>query len=84
MLAAGGQGADVETAEASFQQALAIARRQGARSLELRAATSLTRLYRDRALRAQARGVIRPIYEQFEEGFDTVDLKAARDLLEEL
>ena len=84
LLAAGGKGADVETAEASFQQALAIARRQGARSLELRAATSLTRLYRVRALPAQARDVIRPIYEQFEEGFDTVDLKAARDLLAEL
>lgn len=84
LLAAGGKGTDVETAEASFQQALAIARRQGAHSLELRAATSLTRLYRDRALPAQARDVIRPIYEQFEEGFDTVDFKAARDLLEEL
>ena len=83
LLASGGKGADVATAEAWFERALAIASRQGARSLELRAATSLTRLSRDRATQVQARDVIRPIYEQFEEGFDTLDLTDARDLIQQ-
>ncbi len=81
LLRAGGAGADVEGAAACFGQALTIATRQGARSLELRAATSLTRLYRDRGKQARAGDVILPIYEQFEEGFDTLDLSEARDLM---
>ena len=73
---------DVEAAEACFEQSLAIARRQEALSLELRAAMSLARLRRGRAGRARARDVILPIYERFEEGFDTPDLSEARGLLD--
>jgi predicted ATPase len=71
----------VEAADACFERALALARRQGARSLELRAATSLVRFRQDRANDLPARDVILPIYEQFEEGFDTLDLRSARDLI---
>ena len=75
---------DVERAEASFQLALDIARRQQARSWELRAATSLARLWRDQARRAEAHDVLAPVYGWFTEGFDTADLKGAKKLLEEL
>ncbi len=81
LLAGGRKRADVQGAEACFQQALAIAGRQGARLLELRAATSLARLHRGTATHAQARDAILPIYEQLEEGFDTLDLSEARDLI---
>jgi predicted ATPase len=79
LLTTGRQG--LEAAGACFERALAIARRQGARSLELRAATSLARLRQDRANDLPARDVILRIYEQFEEGFDTLDLRVARDLI---
>jgi DNA-binding winged helix-turn-helix (wHTH) protein/tetratricopeptide (TPR) repeat protein len=69
-------------AEACFEQALAIARRQEALSLQLRAALGLARLHQHRAQHVLARNVILPIYERFEEGFDTVDLGEARDLLD--
>ena len=74
--------ANVAAAEACFEQSLAVARQQEALSLELRAALSLARLRRDGATHVPARDLILPIYERFEEGFDTVDLREARDLLD--
>jgi predicted ATPase len=71
-------------AEGHFQQALDSARRQGALSLELRAATSLARLMRDQGRSADATALLQPIYDRFTEGFDTADLKAAKALLDEL
>jgi predicted ATPase len=71
-------------AEGHFRQALDWARRQGALSWELRAATSLARLLSDRGRSADARGLLQPIYDQFTEGFDTADLKAAKALLDAL
>ena len=61
-----------------------VAREQQAKSLELRAATSLARLWRDQGKRTEARGLIAPIYGWFTEGFDTADLKEAKALTEEL
>jgi class 3 adenylate cyclase/predicted ATPase len=75
---------DVEQAEASFRRALAIARRQQAKSWQLRAATSLARLWRDQGRRAEARDLLAPVYGWFTEGFDTQDLKDAKALLEAL
>jgi predicted ATPase len=71
-------------AEACFQQALAIARRQQARSLELRAATSLSRLWQRQGEQEEARQLLAEIYAWFTEGFDTADLQEAKALLEEL
>jgi class 3 adenylate cyclase/DNA-binding winged helix-turn-helix (wHTH) protein/predicted ATPase len=70
--------------EACFQQALAAARGQQAKSLELRAATSLARLWQQQGKRAEARVLLAPVYDWFTEGFDTADLQDARALLEEL
>ena len=70
--------------EASYQEALALARRQQARSLELRAAISLARLWRDQGKRDEAHDLLAPIYGWFTEGFDTLDLKEAKALLDEL
>jgi DNA-binding winged helix-turn-helix (wHTH) protein/tetratricopeptide (TPR) repeat protein len=75
-------GASLEAAEASFEQALAIARRQQAQSFELRAAISLARLYRDHGNPSQVPELITPIYQRFDQGFDTLDLREARRLLE--
>jgi predicted ATPase len=69
-------------AEDHFRQALNCAQRQGALSLELRAATSLARLLRDQASPADAAAVLQPVYDRFAEGFDTADLKAAKAFLE--
>jgi class 3 adenylate cyclase/predicted ATPase len=71
-------------AEACFQQALTVARRQQAKSLELRAALSLSRLWQRQGKRAAARALLAPTYGWFTEGFDTPDLKEAKALLDEL
>ncbi|MBI4228838.1 MAG: hypothetical protein HY693_03845 [Deltaproteobacteria bacterium] len=71
-------------AEACFHQALGVARRQSAVSLELRATMSLCRLFDKRGKKEQARKMLSETYGRFTEGFDTMDLKQARDLLEEL
>jgi predicted ATPase len=71
-------------AEECFQQALAVARRQQARSWELRAAMSLSRLWQQQGKRDEARQLLAPIYDWFTEGFDTADLQEARALLEGL
>jgi adenylate cyclase len=70
--------------EDCFRQALDVARRQAARSLELRAATSLARLWQGQGRADDARALLAPIYDWFTEGFDTADLKSARALLDEL
>jgi len=75
---------DAAKAQAHFERALAIARAQQAKSWELRAATSLARLWRDQGKRQQARELLAPIYGWFSEGFDTRDLKEAKALLDEL
>ena len=71
-------------AEAYFQRALAVAREQQAKSWELRAAMSMARLWRDQGKRDEARELLAPVYGWFAEGFDTLDLKEAKALLEEL
>jgi predicted ATPase len=71
-------------AETCFHQALAIARRQQAKSWELRAAMSLCRLWQQQGKRAEARALLAPIYGWFTEGFDTADLQEAKALLETL
>jgi predicted ATPase len=76
--------AQPEEAEACFRQALAVARRQQARSLELRAAMSLARLWQQQGKRTEARALLAPICGWFTEGFDTADLQEARALLEAL
>jgi predicted ATPase len=68
-------------AEACFRQALDVARRQEARSLELRAAMSLARLWQQQGKRAAAYELLAPIYGWFTEGFDTADLQEAKALL---
>jgi predicted ATPase/class 3 adenylate cyclase len=73
-----------EEPEACFQQALAIARRQQAKSLELRAAMSLSRLWQQQGKRAEAYDLLAPIYGWFTKGFETADLREARALLEAL
>ena len=75
---------DPAKAEDSFRTALAIAREQGTRGYELRAATSLARLWREQGRRAEARDLLAPLYGSFTEGFDTADLKEAKALLDEL
>jgi predicted ATPase len=70
-------------AEACFRRALAIARRQHARSLELRAVMSLTRLYQEQDRQAEVRPMLAGCYEWFTEGLDTLDLREARALLEQ-
>jgi predicted ATPase len=73
-----------EEAEACFQRALEVARRQEAKSLELRAAMSLARLWQHQGKRAAARELLAPVYSWFTEGFDTADLQEAKALLDAL
>ena len=75
---------DEVQAETCFHQALDIARHQQAKSWELRAALSLSRLWQRQGKRAEARQLLAEVYGWFTEGFDTVDLQEARTLLEEL
>jgi predicted ATPase len=75
---------DRAAAEQSYHQALAVAERQSAKSFELRAATSLARLWRDKGKRTEARDLLAPIYDWFTEGFDTPVLQDAKALLDEL
>jgi predicted ATPase len=75
---------DAAKAQGYFERALAVARQQQTKSWELRAATSMARLWRDQGKRQQARGLLAPVYGWFTEGFDTVDLKQAKALLDEL
>ena len=75
---------DTEKAQKYFDRALAVARQQRAKSWELRAAMSMARLWRDQGKRDEARDLLAPVYGWFTEGFDTLDLKEAKALLEEL
>jgi predicted ATPase len=80
-----GDGSEaVARAEEEFLSALNLARRQGALSWELRAATSLARLLRDQGRSADATALLKPVYDRFTEGFATADLKAAKALLDDL
>jgi class 3 adenylate cyclase/predicted ATPase len=74
----------VAQAEACFERAVKIARYKQSRSWELRASTSLARLWRDQGRRSEAHDLLAPIYGWFTEGFNTADLKDAKALLEEL
>ena len=74
----------VARAQAYYERAIATARAQKAKSWELRAATSLARLWRNQGGRQQARDLLAPVYGWFTEGFDTLDLKEAKALLNEL
>jgi predicted ATPase len=77
-------GGAPEEAEARYHRALEIARAQEAKSFELRAATSLARLWRDQGKGAAARNLLAPVYAWFTEGFDTGDLTDAKSLLDQL
>ena len=75
---------DAARAETYFERALAVARKQQAKSWELRAAMSIARLWRDQGRQDKARDLLAPVYGWFTEGFDTLDLKDAKALLDEL
>jgi predicted ATPase len=75
---------DAAKAQGYFERALAVARKQQAKSWELRAAMSMARLWRDQGKRDEARDLLAPVYGWFTEGFDTLDLKQAKALLDEL
>ena len=77
-------GTPQEEAETWLRRALDVARRQEAKSLELRAAMSLSRLWQQQGKRAEACELLAPIYSWFTEGFDTADLQDAKALLAEL
>jgi predicted ATPase len=75
---------DAAKAEAYFESAIAVGRAQQAKSWELRAAMSMARLWRDQGKQQEARDLLSPVYNWFTEGFDTLDLKQAKVLLDEL
>ena len=75
---------DATKAQEYFKRALAVARQQQAKSWELRAAMGMARLWRDQGKPQQARELLAPVYHWFTEGFDTLDLKQAKALLDEL
>jgi len=74
----------VADAELCFAQSLELSRRQGARAWELRTATDLATLFADQGQPERSRALLQPVFEQFVEGFDTADLKAAKSLLSTL
>ena len=74
----------VRQAEQCFQQALEVARGQQAKSWELRAAMSLSRLWQQQGKRQEAYALLAPVYSWFTEGFDTADLQEAKALLEDI
>jgi predicted ATPase len=78
------QEPDTAKAEVYFERALAVSRKQQAKSWELRAAMSMARLWRDQGRRDAARELLAPVYGWFSEGHDTRDLREAKVLLEEL
>ena len=80
----GMSGGSRERAESCFRRGLQLARDQKAKSLELRSATSLARLWRDQGKHTEARALLTPVYGWFTEGFDTPDLKEAAALLDDL
>jgi tetratricopeptide (TPR) repeat protein len=84
LLLAGSAGDRAEAAEAAFGKALSVARAQQAKSLELRAATSMARLWRDQGKAPEARELLGPVYAWFNEGLDTLDLREAKEVLGEL
>jgi predicted ATPase len=75
---------DAAKAQTYFERALSVAREQQAKSWELGAAMSMARLWRDQGKRDEARELLAPVYGWFTEGFDTLDLKEAKALLDEL
>ena len=75
---------DAREAESCFQKAIEIAQHQEAKSWELRAATSLARLWQRQGKTAEARDLLAPVYNWFTEGFDTKDLQDAKALLNDL
>ena len=74
----------LDESQAAFEEALRVARHQQGKSLELRAATSLARLWGEQGRRAEARDLLTPVHGWFTEGFDTADLKDAKARLDEL
>jgi predicted ATPase len=84
LLLASSRGENRREAESCFRRAIEIARRQAAKSWELRAVTSLSRLLQKQGQNDEARRMLAEIYGSFSEGFDTADLKDAKVLLEEL
>jgi predicted ATPase len=75
---------DAAAAEAGYREAIAMAQQQSAKLWEVRAATSLARLWRDQGKRREARGLLAPVYGWFTEGFGTPVLQEAKALLDEL
>src|SRR3954447_20949177 len=75
---------DLSGGERHYRQAIAVAERQSAKLFQLRASTSLARLWRDQGRHAEARDLLGPIYDWFTEGFDTPVLKEAKALLDEI
>ena len=74
----------VDDGQRALEEALHVARRQQAKSYELRAARSLAQLWGERGRRAEAHELLAPIYDWFTEGFDTADLKEAKALLDQI
>jgi predicted ATPase len=77
-------GSGVAEVECCFKQSIEVAREQQAKAWELRAVTSLGRLYQSQGRGSDARNILAPVYSGFSEGFDTVDLREAKALLDEL
>jgi predicted ATPase len=81
---AGVDSSGIDVVESSFSQSLNIAQQRKARSFELRTALSLARLYQNQGKLREARILLEPVYSTFTEGFDTMDLREAKSLLDEL